>query len=496
MGVVAGGFDRSRAVFEAMVSELAGADSATVTHDDLEQRLETSGRELMRQLFQDHADLRALREQRTEKVVGVDAVVRTRVERGRSRQLATVFGPVTVTRMAYRSPGTPNLFPADEQWSLPAGLHSHGVGRLVAIEATRGSFESAQAAIERATGVRVGKRQVEDLTVAAAADIELFYRVRRPAAAAAGTLLVLSCDGKGVVMRPDALRPATAKAAAAATGKLATRVSPGEKPHRKRMAEIACVYDAERAPRTPADVMAGTAARNPGPKAAGKWVTGSLTCDTADVIIAAFDEAERRDPHHRRPWIALVDGNRHQIDVIETEAARRGIRVRIVADLIHVIEYVWGAAWSFFDKADPAAEAWVAEQLTKILDGKATRVASGIRRRATLFGYKHSERAGADRCADYLTSLAGYLRYDLALTHGWPIATGVIEGACRHLVADRLDITGARWGLAGAEAVLRLRAVISNGDFDDYWRFHVHREHERNHENHYQQTQSDYQLVG
>src|SRR5262249_46158684 len=72
-----------------------------------------------------------------------------------------------------------------------------------------------------------------------------------------------------------------------------------------------------------------------------------------------------------------------------------------------------------------------------------------------------------------------YLRYDQALAAGWPIATGVIEGACRHLIGDRLDITGARWGLDGAEAILTLRAVLSNGDFGDYWRYHLAREHQR-----------------
>jgi hypothetical protein len=222
----------------------------------------------------------------------------------------------------------------------------------------------------------------------------------------------------------------------------------------------------------------------------------SLVEDAAEVIAEAFDEAARRDPNHERTWVALVDGNRHQIATIEAEAACHGVLVCIVADLIHVIEYVWGAAWSFFDKADPAAEVWVGEQLVKILDGNPRQVAGGIRRRATTFGYNQSERAGADRCADYLTSLADHLRYDLALARGWPIATGVIEGACRHLVADRLDITGARWGLAGAEAILRLRAVTSNGDFDEYWRCHQHREHDRTHDSRYQQSQSDYTLVG
>src|SRR5690606_21146291 len=138
-------------------------------------------------------------------------------------------------------------------------------------------------------------------------------------------------------------------------------------------------------------------------------------------------------------------------------------------------------AWSFFYQGDPAAETWVAEQATKILQGKSTRVAAGIRRRATRFGYKPAERVGADACATYLTNKAPYLGYDTALAEGWPIATGVIEGAARHLVKDRMDITGARWGLAGAEAVLRLRALVTNGDFDAYWAFHQQQEHHRVH---------------
>lgn len=92
---------------------------------------------------------------------------------------------------------------------------------------------------------------------------------------------------------------------------------------------------------------------------------------------------------------------------------------------------------------------------------------------------KGDRRRGADACVRYLTSKAELLHYDQALAAGWPIATGVIEGACRHLIADRLDISGARWGLDDAEAVLRLRALHSNGDFDAYRRHHVTREHER-----------------
>ena len=298
-------------------------------------------------------------------------------------------------------------------------------------------------------------------------------------------------------MLPDALRPATARAAAAAEGKLATRLSPGEKNGRKRMTELACVYDAASVPRVPEEIISTPAqkrrkkkaqAGKPGdkgkpqePQARGKWLTASVTDGIPAVIAAAFDEAERRDPQHEREWVVLIDGNNTQIEAVTAEAASRGITVTVVIDFIHVLEYLWKAAWSFFDKGEPAAEEWVADQARKILHGKARQAAAGIRRRATTYGYSAAERAGADEAARYLDNKKDYLDYATALAKGWPIATGIIEGACRHIVKDRMDITGARWGLEGAEAILKLRAVIANGDFDAYWTFHLRREHERIH---------------
>jgi hypothetical protein len=144
-----------------------------------------------------------------------------------------------------------------------------------------------------------------------------------------------------------------------------------------------------------------------------------------------------------------------------------------------VLEYLWKAAWSLHPPADPATEDWVAVKALAILAGDSARVATDITAEADAAGLTAGQRHGADACVRYLTSKLEFLRYHEALAAGWPIATGVIEGACRHLIGDRLDITGARWGLQGAEAVLTLRAVLSNGDFDEYWRFHLAREHQR-----------------
>ena len=464
-----GAFAQSRAYYGELEEWLSGREATELRHADLEEQLQERGRELLRRLHQDHLDLLAAREQRRSDVTGPDGMARTRAEKGHSRQLATVFGQVTVSRIAYRAPGAGNVHPLDAALNLPAEKQSHGLRKLAAIESARGSFDDAAAAITRATGVTIGKRQAEELALRAAADVDAFYAGRRPGPAPDEHVLVLTGDGKGIVMRPDALRPATAKAAASGRNKLATRLSPGEKHGRKRMAELACVYDAAPAPRTPDDIITPPGQekkkeRNRGPQAAGKWLTASVTDDIPAVIAAAFDEAERRDPGHRRPWIALADGNRTQIDAITAEATRRGVTVTVICDFVHVLEYAWKAAWSFFEKGDPDAEAWVAAQAARILQGKAAHVAAGIRRRATTFGYSAAEREGADACAGYLTAKKPYLDYATALAKGWPIATGVIEGACRHLVKDRMDITGARWGLDGAEAILKLRALISNGD--------------------------------
>jgi hypothetical protein len=139
-----------------------------------------------------------------------------------------------VRRLAYRHRGEENLYPADGTLNLAEELYSHGLRRWAAEEASKGSFDQAVTATESATGQHVPKRQVEELAKRAAADFERFYEDAKKAQAATSDLLVISADGKGVVMRPDALRPATAKAAA--SKKLATRLSKGERPYRKRMA--------------------------------------------------------------------------------------------------------------------------------------------------------------------------------------------------------------------------------------------------------------------
>jgi hypothetical protein len=145
------------------------------------------------------------------------------------------------------------------------------------------------------------------------------------------------------------------------------------------------------------------------------------------------------------------------------------------------LERLWTAAWNLHPPADPAAEDWVATHALALLAGHTHQVITSLGTQATAAGLGPDHRAGIDAAIRYLTNNADHLHYDQALEKGWPIATGVIEGAARHLIADRFDVSGARWGLPGAEALLKLRALTANGDLETYWQYHTAQEHHRVH---------------
>ena len=201
-GGSADAFAASRERFESLIGFLDGTDAAGLSHAELEERLDVQGRELLRCLLDDHLALRAVREQRLEHVVGDEGKVRSRVETGHPRALETVFGTVSVERLAYRAPGVGSLHPADAALNLPVERHSHGLRKLCALESPRGSFDGAIDAIERQTGVRLGKRQVEELAGLAAMDCEDFYDSRRPARGTRGDLLVLSARASHFLCKP------------------------------------------------------------------------------------------------------------------------------------------------------------------------------------------------------------------------------------------------------------------------------------------------------
>jgi hypothetical protein len=476
-----------RAKFDALCHRLQAEKALGMTHSEVEDLLDVEGSEVLRLLYQDHLTLRTTLEVRlATPVVGTDSHERPRVRR-QGRALETLFGTVQVERLGYGQRGTHSLFPLDGALNLPEERYSLKLRYRAALAAAASSFDLTVATVALTTAASVPKRQAEALAWRASVDFEAFYDARPERPDKPGALLVMSLDGKGIVMRVSELKADTAKKARSRKSKLEKRTSPGEKRNRKRMATVAAVYTVDPHARTAADIArpAKEGKRPAPPRPVGKRVWASVERETARVVAEMFEEAFRQDPLGLKPWVCVLDGNATQIRLVKQHAAAVGVKLVIVLDIIHVLEYLWKAVTAFHTASTPAAEAWVTERLERILKGESSRVAAGMRRSATCRALSKTARAAVDKCANYLLKLRDYLLYDQYLKAGYPIASGVIEGACRHLIADRLDITGARWSVKGAEAILKLRALVSSGDFEAYWAFHEARELERNHRSHY-----------
>jgi hypothetical protein len=478
-------YDQARENFEHIVGYLDSDEASSMTHSELERELEKKGRELMRLMLQEHLNNRSSG-QCNLPVRGNDGIDRSQV-RLQERKLETVFGTVSVERAGYGKKGVESLHPLDAELNLPYERYSLELRRRVAEEAAKTSFDETVESIGKNTGGHVSKRQIEELVRRAAQDFDAFYEMRTANPTVdeqTGSVLVTSVDGKGVVMRMEDLREQTRKAAMQRKNKMGTRLSKGGKKNAKRMATVAAVYTIAPFVRTPEELVGQSSscrAGPPRPRPEQKRVWASIEKTPEQVIEELLIEARYRDPTDDKTWVVLVDGNRSQIRILRRLAKKNGLDLTIIVDVIHVIEYLWDAGRTFHPASGPELESWVEHRLLEILRGKAGFVAGGMRRSATLRLFSSKQREPIDTCARYLLNHSPYLHYDRYLSQGFPIATGVIEGACRHLVKDRMEVTGARWSLAGAEAVLRLRALRCSHDFDEYWLFHEAKEYERNH---------------
>lgn len=447
------------------------ADEARyLDHGEREKVIGDEGRELQRRLLEAAFGLDAAREERAARVTSAAGVSHGTVEKGCGRGLASVFGPVRVTRLAYRNRREPNLYPADARQVIPEDPYSLGMRALAAFHLAGGGFGQAQEVIQDRTGVKIGRAQLAGLAEDLAAWTDDFYEERARDAEEglpATDVIMMQGDGKGIAMRPEHRRNA---------GK-----EDGARPGIKKMAEIVAVADFTPAVREPEDIAAPPARRkaHPGPEARDKWVSASVTESIEDMIAAAFDEADRRDPQRVRQRVFLVDGNKQQLAAIEAQAKERGLKVPVLIDYIHVSGYIGKAAAALHPGDPVAAGQWADGQLLRVLHGRAKAVAATLasvaaKTRASA-RTRHLDLTDMDKAVTYLNNNRQHMKYDRALAAGWPIATGMIEGACRFVIEDRFGITGARWSPDGAETILKIRAVVVNGDLDDYMNYYKQR---------------------
>jgi hypothetical protein len=283
-------------------------------------------------------------------------------------------------------------------------------------------------------------------------------------------MLIIQADGKGVPMVRKT------------SGQAKVRLGKGEKRTKKKEAIVTGIYTIEPNPRTPEEVVASFFHRDETPvppartskrsKPQNKQLWATLQGKDVALERLARQVNKRQGPHikHR---IALTDG----AEALQVRVLNYCPDFTLILDFIHADEYLWDVANRLFDEKDPQRTAWVEAQTLKMLSGETEQVITEFRALAPQA--TQTQRRELEKAANYFKRNLPYMAYDHYLALGWPIASGVIEGACRHLVKDRFELSGMRWTQTGAENLLRLRAVSENGDWDDYHQFRKQRRHLR-----------------
>ncbi len=388
----------------------------------------------------------------------------------RATTYISVFGKLTFDRPAFYAPGQPVTCPLDAALSLPPHGYSDLLRDWMAYGNTDAAYRETQTWLERVLGQSLSVQALESSLAADAADVAAFYaRPADPAAAVPlGTRLVAQADGKGVplVLPPRGTRPA--------------RRGKGQPPATKREAIVTALYTVAPYPRSPQAVVAALLREDDDqphparPRPVGKELRASLDGKDAALSRLAQRVAQREHPAiaHR---VALTDG----AETLQQRMRTHLPGFTLVLDIIHASEHLWEVANALLGEHHPDRTAWLRRHLEQMLAGQTAAVIAALESRATDPTLTPRQQETVRKTVGYYQRNLPYMRYDEYLAHGWPIGTGVVEGACGHVVKDRMEQAGMRWTEAGAQAVLDLRAVRLTGHWDAYWAFHHQQQHQR-----------------
>jgi len=403
-----------------------------------------------------------------------------RLDQPYKRPYLSIFGEMAIERTCYGRERV-EAAPLDAQLHLPRRQYSYLLQQWLGSFVVDDAHAEAIRKLGTVLGLEIAVKASEDLNREQASDVEVFQgRLPVPEAAEEASLLVVTADCKGVPLVRKALPPEEAnEVRLPAPAK--RRRGKGEKANKKRMAAVGAVYTIEPFVRTADDVIEEVMrkeARARRPRPQHKRVRAELLVGKVALFLWLADEVIRRDPRGSKPVIFLSDGERALHDRQGEYLPEKTI---CILDLFHVMERMWKVAWCFFEEGTQKREAhqWVEERLERLLEGKVGAVIRGIRYQATQRGLKGQKRKTVREAADYFARNRDRMKYDDYLAAGYPIGSGVVEGACRHLVKDRMERTGMRWLPSGAQAMLDLRATYLNGEWDAFWNFHVTQEDER-----------------
>jgi hypothetical protein len=396
------------------------------------------------------------------------------------RRYVSLFGEFRLQRAVYgsREGQKIDFVPLDNRLQLPSGPFSYVLQDWDQALCVEQAFGQVNATIARMLQLKQSVDSLERMNQDMAQQATPF-RLHRPLppVATEGELFVVSADGKGVVLRRNPEDPAPK----------AYRTK-GDKASQKRMATVATVYSVDRYVRTPEQVVAALFRDGPRPEAdrprpQHKQVWASLP--QADVPVSGMEavflwllwELSRRNPGRVKEVIYLSDG---QETLRDAQEQYLGGRCRVgILDLLHVTPRLWKAAHVFHAEKSAAAEAFVRERLLRVLRGEVASVVQGLRVRGGRRALPAAKRKALREVCNYLHKNQERMRYDEYLAAGYPIASGVIEGACRHLVKDRMERAGMHWTIPGAQAMLEVRSVYISGQWEEYQAYRIEQETQR-----------------
>ena len=398
------------------------------------------------------------------------------------RRYVSIFGPFNLQRTAYGSREGQKIefVPLDNRRQLPASDFSYVLRDWDQALCLEQAFGQARGTVARLLQFKQSVDPLEHMNVQMAEQVADFRDNRpKPDPATEGAILVPSADGKGIVMRRGCEDPAPA----AHRGK-------GEKASQKRMATVGTAYTVDRHIRTPQEVVAALFREGPKPpprpEPAHKRVGASLTRPDADgvprpsqevVYEWLLNEVAERNPGLAKEMVQLCDGQEALWAARQAHLPARNSTD--ILELLHATPRLWTAAHCFHPEGSDAAEAFARERILRVLQGKVSSVVRGLRQMGTKRRLVGSKKKALEKVCSYLWANRQRMRYDVYLAKGYPIASGVIEGACRHLVKDRMERAGMHGTPPGAQAMLDVRSTYVNGDWEEYQAYRITRETER-----------------
>ena len=403
-----------------------------------------------------------------------------RLEWPHARRYVSVFGELTISRYVYGARETQKheVVPTDALLGLPDSEFSYLLQEWDQSFCVEDSYEESRRKVDRILGIGQSVRSLEQMSMSMAEGVSAFQEsAPTPPAEGEGSILVLTADGKGVPMRRNPAQDPPA---------VRGRRKKGEKANQKRMACVGGVYTIDPFVRTPGDVVDEVLrdARKPDrPKPCHKQLRAELTRPIDGVEVNAkervfswfAEQVKLRNPRGRKKVVCVMDGER----ALWKKLLALALGIVCILDLFHVLERLWQAAHCFHPEGSDEAKAFVTDRLFRLLRGEVGYVIGGLKQMATKQNLHGSRGRQLSVVIGYLERNRQLMHYDEYLAAGYPIGSGVAEGACRHLVKDRMERTGMHWRIPGAQAMLDLRAVYLNDDWDAFQNYRIVAERRR-----------------